>query len=224
MNIIRFKTAALLPAAVLFALSLAPACAQSASVWEFGAGIGAGYTQSKAIKGGPGSASAGFRPGPGGAFWVGNEFGKRYSGEVRYMFQRSVAKLTSGNTSVGFGGNTHQFTYDVLFHIASDNKAKFRPYVVVGGGMKVFQGTGTEQALQPLLQYAALTKAKQWVPVLNIGAGVKWQLTTHALLRFDVRDTMSAFPKEIIFPVPPNKVNGWLHTLTPSIGLAYRWP
>jgi len=213
-NIFSFAALALLAAGSL------PTWAQSK--WEAGAAVGGGFFSSKTLNGGTGTATTGFKPGIGAGFWLGNDFRNRFGGEVRYIYQRDNAKLDSGSTSVVFGANTHQFTYDFLIY-SNSNKSRVRPYLLVGGGVKAFQGTGTEQALQPLLQFAALTKATQWRGVGNVGGGVKFDITDRVVLRFDVRDSISQFPGDVILAVPPNKAGGIIHNITPSFGIAYRF-
>ena len=189
--------------------------------WEVGGAFGGSFFTDKTLSG-SGTATTGFKPGIGGGGWLGNDFRSHFGGEMRYMFQRDNAKLESGSTALSFGANTHQFTYDFLFYTNS-NKAKVRPFFFAGGGFKAYQGTGVEQAIQPLLQFAALTKATQWVGVGNFGGGVKWDISDRVVLRFDVRDSISPFPTNVILPVPPNTLGGVIHQITPSIGIAYRW-
>ena len=206
-------------AAVLWTAGSLPLRAQSK--WEVGGAIGGGFFSNKKLTG-SGEATTGFKPGIGGAFWLGNDFRNRFGGEIRYMYLRNNAKLSSGNTDITFGAQSHQFTYDFVVYTNS-NKSKVRPYFLFGGGVKGFQGTGKEQAIQPLLQFAALTKATQWRAVGNFGGGVKWDVTDRVLLRFDVRDSISQFPNDVILPVPPNKAGGIIHNITPSFGIAYRF-
>ena len=190
--------------------------------WEVGGAVGASVFSSKTLNGGSGTATTGFKPGIGGAFWVGNDFRNRFGGEIRYMYQRNNAMLESGSTKLSFGANNHQFTYDFLIY-SNSNKSRVRPYLLVGGGMKGFQGRGTEQALQPLLQFAALTRTTQWRGVANVGGGVKFDLSDRVVLRFDVRDSISQFPGDVILAVPPNKAGGIIHNITPSFGISYRF-
>jgi opacity protein-like surface antigen len=190
--------------------------------WEAGGAASAGFFSSKTLNGGSASATTGFKTGAGAAFWLGNDFRNRFGGEIRYMFQKNSATLKSGATTLDFAAFNHQFTYDFLIY-SNSNKARVRPYLLVGGGVKAYQGRGTEQALQPLLQFAALTHTTQWRGVGNVGGGVKFDLTDRVVLRFEVRDSITQFPSDVILPVPPNKVGGIIHNITPSFGIAYRF-
>ena len=209
-----------LSAFALLAAGSMPTWAQGK--WEAGGAAGFGFFSSKTLNGGTGTATTGFKPGLGGSMWIGNDFRNRFGGEVRYTFQHDAARLDSGATSLTFAANTHQIGYDFLIY-SNSNKSRVRPYLLIGGGLKGYQGRGKEQALQPLLQYAALTKATQWLGMGNVGGGVKWDITDRVVLRFDVRDSITQFPGDVILAVPPNKAGGIIHNITPSFGVAYRF-
>lgn len=215
-NMIRKVTLAA-TAALLLAV---PTWAQNK--WEIGGSVGGGIHLNKQLTGGTSSATTGFQPGIGAAIFIGNDYRTRYGGEIRYGFQRNPAKLSAGSTNLNFGANSHQLTYDFLIYPGS-NRSKVRPFILAGGGLRGYQGTGKEQALQPLLQYAALTKSNQWLPMINFGGGVKWDLSDRVVLRFEVRDSVSQFPDNVILPVPPYKKPGMIHNIMPSIGISYRF-
>jgi outer membrane protein W len=206
----------------LTALVTASAPLAAQGKWEVGGGAGGSFYPNRTLQSSVGSATTGFKSNVAGIFWLSNDFRNRFGGEVRYAYQRGNATLTSGSTTLDFGAQSHQITYDFLVYTNS-NKSAVRPYFLVGGGMKGYQGTGEEQALQPLIQYAALTKTSQWMPVVNVGAGIKWDVSRKVVLRFDVRDNMTQFPKDVILPVPPNTVGGFLHNIVPTFGIAYRF-
>jgi hypothetical protein len=91
----------------------------------------------------------------------------------------------------------------------------------VGGGLKGYFGTGKEVAYQPLVNVAIPTATRQWQPVLTAGAGVKWSIGQRTILRVEVRDYVTPFPKDVLLPSPGNKVSGWVHSFLPSFGISY---
>src|SRR5260370_35263829 len=108
--------------------------------------------------------------------WLGNNSGKTWGGELRYDFEKSDLKLSSGSTNVNFGAHTNAIHYDAVLNFAS-KEARMSPFISAGGGVKVYTGTGKEQAFQPLSNIALLTKTSQLEPLAPVGAGVKFNLT-----------------------------------------------
>ena len=89
-----------------------------------------------------------------------------------------------------------------------------------GAGIKIYQGTGTQVLYQPLSNIALLTQAQDLVPMASGGGGLKFKLTTHLMLRLDVHDYITPFPKQVIAPVT-NKTPGWLQDFVPMAGFAF---
>jgi hypothetical protein len=114
----------------------------------------------------------------------------------------------------------HSVTYDVLLYTRSSEEG-VRPYFAVGGGIKGYRGTGKELAYQPLVNVAIPTATRQWLPVVTGGVGVKWSLGQRTIVRVEVRDYVTPFPKDVLLPSPGNKVSGWVHSLLPSFGISY---
>src|SRR4051794_22976316 len=124
------------------------ATATFAQHWEIGGGAGGSFVPAVAVSGPQGSATSGFKPGLAAGFFVGQNLYKHLSGEIRYTFLQSDLKLTSGRTTATFSGNTHAVYYDLLVH-TSRRESRAEVYGAVGGGMKIFRGTGKEAAYQP---------------------------------------------------------------------------
>lgn len=199
-------------------LSLAaPAAAQR---FEFGAGGGGSFYTKSTVTGAGSSAEAGFEPGFAATAYIGHNMYRYVSGEIRYTFERNTMSLTSGSTSATFAGMSHMIHYDLVIHTAPP-KARVRPFVFGGAGIKGYQGTGTEVVYQPLQDVAVLTKTTQWVPLVTFGAGLKIAAGTHTLIRFEFRDYLTPFPKDVIAPVPPAKAPGWVHNFVPLIGITF---
>jgi hypothetical protein len=88
-------------------------------------------------------------------------------------------------------------------------------------GIKVFRGTGTEQAYQPLSNFALLTKDQDLTPVVSIAAGIKFAVSSHLQFRVELHDYLTPFPKKVIVPAQGANVGGWLQDFVPAAALAY---
>jgi hypothetical protein len=194
-----------------------PGMAQS---WEVGGGVGGGFYTSQTVNSPAGSASAKLQTGLAGSAWVGNTWQGHWSGELRYDYGMSNLALSSGGTSVSFGAHTQQFHYDIAWH-ATSSESRIRPYVAVGAGVKLYQGTGTQMAYQPLSNFALLTQQQDLTPLVSAGAGIKFQLSPHVQIRMDVHDYLTPFPNKVITPNAGAKVGGWLQDFVPMIGISY---
>jgi hypothetical protein len=87
--------------------------------------------------------------------------------------------------------------------------------------VKIYSGTGTEQAFQPLSNIALLTKTKEVKPMVSVGAGVKVSLAKSVNLRLEVHDYLTPFPQNVIAPAQGSKVSGWLSDLVFMAGLSF---
>lgn len=201
------------------ALISLPAMAQK---WEFGAGGGASFYTNKDIVNRTGTAETGFSPGYTATVWLGQDSYKHLGGEIRYHFEKNDLKLAAGGTKVNFSAHAHTVGYNVLIH-TQPKTAKVRPYVLVGGGVKIFRGTGAPRASQPLSQFAALTNTDQTKPYVQFGAGIKVNMGEHLYIRAELTDQLSPFPNEVIYPAAGGSLSGWVHNILPvfGIGLAF---
>lgn len=197
-----------------------PALGQGAEPrYELGGGIVGSFYDKKTFTSTSGSADAGFASGYGASMWVGQHMYSKVSGEIRYDFLRNDMKLDGSGASASFGGDSHAVHYDVHIHFA-DKAAKVRPFVLAGGGVKLFRGTGQERAFQPLSQIAVLTRTTEMAPLITFGVGVKMQLTDRVSLRLEFRDNLTRFPKKVIAPNRGSGGDGWLHNFAPTAGLS----
>ena len=160
---------------LMFALVLSAAAlhAQKPQEWELGVIGGYGYAPALTVKNATASASTGFKPGLVVGAFAGNEMYRYWSGEVNYLYRQSDLKLEGSGKSASFGAHTHLMTGDFLGHLRPAG-SRLRPFISMGGGMKVVQSTGQESAAQPLGNLAALTNTREVVPVGEIGVGVKY--------------------------------------------------
>ncbi len=200
--------------------SLAVLPSAFAQRWEVGGAVGGGFYPSHDVSLQGTSASAGIQSNVSGSAWIGNSGRGRLGGEFHFDYQLGDLKISQGSTQATFGAHAYAVHYDVLWHFA-DSEARVRPYVTAGGGIKIYQGTGTESAYQPLSNYALLTKEQDLTGLVTFGGGVKFQVSPHLQLRLEARDNLTPFPKKVITPNTNASVSGWLQDFVPMVGLAY---
>ncbi len=173
------------------------------------------------VKSGPTTGSVGFTPGAGAGAFFGQDMHEHIGGEIRYLFSRNNQKLSSGGTSTEFASRSHTVNYDLLIYPSGRN-APVRPYLAAGGGLKVYQGTGVEQAFQPLSNLALLTRTRELLPTADFGGGAKVRLSGGATLRVEFRDYLTEVPK-IFEPAPGAKISGLLHHWLGAVGVSWRF-
>ncbi|MBI2686095.1 MAG: outer membrane beta-barrel protein [Acidobacteria bacterium] len=186
--------------------------------YEFGAGVTGSFYDKKTFTATGGNADAGFDKGFGASVWLGHYMYPKISGELRYDYLRNDMTLSGSGAKASFGGESHAVHYDVHFHFA-DSRSKVRPYLLAGGGVKMFRGTGEERAFQPLSQIAVLTHTTELTGLISVGAGIKMQLSDRVNLRLEFRDNLSKFPKKVIAPNRGSGGDGWVNNFTPTVGL-----
>ena len=185
--------------------------------WEVGGLAGGSFLNSVAVSGTAGAATAGFKPGAAFGGFVGYNTYKHVGGELRYGFMQSNLRLSSGGKDATFSGVSHVMHYDVILSTSRDSKVQL--FAAVGGGLKVFRGTGREAAFQELSKFGYFTKTQALKPMLSVGGGVKWSISKKVFLRTEFRDYITAFPKEIITPAPGTKYGMLLHNFVPMVGI-----
>jgi hypothetical protein len=191
-----------------------------AQKWEVGVAGGGSFYTSQTVTNPAGNASAKLAPGFALSGWLANNSNNVIGGELRYDYEHSGLKLSSNGTNVNFGGQTNAIHYDFLMHFAP-SESHVRPFIAGGAGVKVYSGTGKEQAFQPLSNIALLTKTNQWEPLVSVGGGVKFSLTQASMLRLEAHDYLTPFPKNVIAPAAGSKVGGWLSDFVLEAGLSF---
>jgi hypothetical protein len=93
----------------------------------------------------------------------------------------------------------------------------------MGAGLRIFRGTGTEEAYQPLYQFGYLTKTQQLKPMASVGAGVRFTLAHHFYLRTEFRDFITPFPTQVIAPAPGAKFGSILQDFVPMVAFSYEF-
>lgn len=204
-------------------LLTAAALAGHAQQWEVGGIGGGGFLSNVGVAGPSGSATAGFQTGAAfGAFFGNNLYG-HIGGELRYAYLQNNLQLSSGGSTVSFAGTAHVLHYDVILRTTPRHNSRVQFFAAIGGGMKVFRGTGAEAAYQPLSQFGYFTKTQALKPMASVGGGIKYFITRRMFLRTEFRDYITPFPKQLIAPAPGAKFGSILNDFVPMVGLSYEF-
>lgn len=203
-----------------YSILLLASSAAFAQQWEFGAVGGGQFLSNVSVTAPSGSAKAGFAPGAVVGAFLGQSLYKHLSGEIRYEYMQSNLQLTSGGQTASFSGAAHAVHYDLVWHTAKE-ESKVQFYAAAGGGMKIFQGTGAEQAYQSLSQFGYFTKTHAVKPMVSVGGGISFMIGRRMYLRTELRDFITMFPKEIITPPQGVKYGSLLHDFVPMVGIDY---
>jgi hypothetical protein len=189
--------------------------------WEVGGAVGGGFYTSSDIPapGSPASAAATIQTNLQGSVWLGNDSPGKWGGELRYDYQMGDLHLSQGSTTASFAAHSQAIHYDLLWNFLG-NESPVQPFLAVGAGIKIFQGTGAQVLYQPLSNIALLTQAQDLVPMASGGAGLKFKIAPHVNLRLDVHDYLTPFPKQVITPVS-GKTPSWLQDFVPAAGLSF---
>jgi hypothetical protein len=204
-------------------LVLAAAAATGrAQQWEVGGIGGGGFLSNVGVAGPVGSATAGFQTGATFGAFLGHNTYSHIGGELRYAYLQNNLQLSSGGSTVSFAGMAHVVHYDLILRTSRRN-SPVQFFAAIGGGMKLYQGTGAEAAYQPLSQFGYFTKTQALKPMADVGGGMKYFITRRVCLRTEFRDYITAFPKELIAPAPGAKFGTILHDFVPMAGLSYEF-
>jgi hypothetical protein len=139
---------------------------------------------------------------------------------MRYLYHDGDPFLSTGAVRGTIQGQSHAFSYDVLFQVR-DRKARIRPYFAVGVGGKYYVTTGPAPVPQPMPKIGGLVATNQWRALFTGGGGVKVSITGHILMRVDFRDYVTAFPTHMIVPAANGTDKGIFHQFTPLAGVSY---
>jgi Outer membrane protein beta-barrel domain len=201
----------------LVILSAAGSCCFAQS-WSIGAAGGFGFYHDATISNAAGSASAGFGPRFAAGAVLGEDVGEHFGGELRYTFRDGDSELRFSGREANLDANAHALHFDFLAY-ATGKRARLRPFLAGGAGIKRYMGTGQVDPAQPLRSFATLAHADEVKGMVSFGGGVKALLGDHWLVRVDFRDYATPFPENVIVPTPGAKVHGWLHDFVPMLGV-----
>jgi hypothetical protein len=202
------------------ALALLAAGAAGAQDNELGGMFGYGIYRNGTVFGAGQTVSAGvYNRFTAGAV-IGEDMYEHISGEIRYTYQDGHPFLSGNGSKTEVQGESHTFTYDVLFHLKV-REAKLRPFLAAGAGVKGYIISGPVPGSQDLSGIASITNVDQWMPVVSLGAGVKYRLRRHVVVRADFRDYLTKFPRRELLPATGNTARGIFQQFTPMVGLSY---
>jgi hypothetical protein len=179
---------------------------------------GGSFYNSASVSSPAGSGDAGIKNGVAVGAFLGSNMYKLLGGELRYEYLPGDLKVSSGGTEATFTGLSHAIHYDFLLHFAPTG-SRIRPFVSAGGGVKIYQGTARATITQPLSALALLTNTHQTAGLGVFGGGVKASVTPHIVVRFEVQDFLTPFPKQVIAPAPGAKIGSILNEIVFMAGL-----
>ena len=200
-------------------LFTAAAAASYAQQWEFGGVGGGSFLNTVGVTAPAGSATAGFANGAAFGGYVAHNSSKNFSGEIHYNYMPTNLKLSANGSEATFNGNSHAIHYDLVWH-TNQRGAPAQFFVAAGGGVKIFRGTGAEHASQALSNFGYLTRTQQFLPMGTVAAGVKVRIAPRIFLRTEIRDYITAFPKEVIAPPAGVKYGSILNNIVPMVGIS----
>jgi len=204
----------------LFVLTLSFPASCLAQQWELGGSAGYGLARNLTVSNAAGSATTGFKGGAALGAVAGQSLYNYLGGEFRYVYRFGDLKLSAGGTEVIFSGLSHAVHYDLLV-FARRRNAPVRPFIALGGGVKIYQGTGKEAAYQPLNTFAILTKTREVEGLGTVGGGIQVKIAPHVFLRTEFRDYITPVPKQVIAPVRGAKLSGVVHDFVPLVGIRF---
>jgi hypothetical protein len=192
-----------------------------AQQWEVGGIGGASFLNTVSVSAPTaGSARAGFKAGVVAGAFFGQRMNPHWSGEVRYEFFDTNLKLSSGGSEATFSGVAHAAHYDLVYH-TNRKGSPLQLFVAAGGGVKVFVGTGLQEAIQPLSQFGYFTQTHEVKAMASAGGGFTYKIGDHLSFRAEIRDLISAFPTKVIAPPAGAKYGKVLQDIVPMVGLSY---
>lgn len=199
--------------------------ARGAPAQEFAAGAALGYGLARGLSGelpNGASADAGPRHAPALGFFFRDDMYAGVSGEFRYLYRFGAHQVENSAGSAKLGAHSHLFHYDLLFH-AAPAVSPLRPYVAVGAGGRIYQGTGTPPRTQPLSSLVLLRKATETRPMLSLGGGIRWNWGSRRVIQFDLRDYATPAPRKVFAPSSTSTVSGWIHDIIPQVSIGLKF-
>lgn len=203
-------------------LSLAVATCTTACLaqsWEFGGGVGYGWTLDSGLTNIPNGATVGNQAR--GAFTVvADENPYNYiGGEFQYLFRAGGTQLRSNGITETASGYSNVIVYNLMIHM-TPKESNFRPFVAAGAGIKVY--TNSDLLVpQPLSPIALLARGTQVEPAVSFAGGAKYLLPHHVQLRLDMRVYTGPTPDQLVRSIYPSRTKGWIFDFVPMLSVAY---
>jgi hypothetical protein len=196
------------------------AAAASAQTYELGGAVGEGSYRNGTVTSPSGPAQAGIGNAIAPSVVVCDNMYEHVSGEVRYLYQGGLPFVSQGGVKGTMPGNSHTFVYDTLVHLRGRH-SRIRPYFAIGAGVKGYVTPGPAPSPEVLQKVVGLLAKNQWTLAGSVGGGVKVRIQEHIVLRFDIRDYVTQFPKQQIAPASGASVSGLLQQITPMGGVGF---
>jgi len=188
--------------------------------YEVGAVIGYGIYRDGTIFSDSQTVQAGIRNRFAAGINLGDDFSKYVSAEFQYLYHDGHPFLEGAGVKTDIQGQSDALTANLLFHFKT-SEHRWRPFLEGGSGAKEYIIAGPAPFPQPIPQVASLTTNDVWKVVFSAGAGVKLRLIPHMLLRAELRDYLTTFPRQQIVPAPHNTARGVFQQVTPLFGVSY---
>jgi len=188
--------------------------------YEVGAVIGYGIYRDGTIFSDSQTVQAGIRNRFAAGINLGDDFSKYVSAEFQYLYHDGHPFLQGAGVKTDIQGQSDALTANLLFHFKT-REHRWRPFLEGGSGAKEYIIAGPAPFPQPIPQVASLTTNDVWKVVFSAGAGVKLRLIPHMLLRAELRDYLTTFPRQQIVPAPHNTARGVFQQVTPLFGVSY---
>jgi hypothetical protein len=206
----------------LFSSAILAGGAAFAQDWELGAIGGFSYAPNLSVAEASATASAGIGHGGVVGAYLSEDTYRYFGGDVRYLYGFGNLQASSSNTSVSFDRRIQIVTFDILGYLRP-RQSRVRPFLALGGGAEILDGTGAESAAQPLGNLVALTHTRQIFGVGDVGAGFKIGLSRHLRFRIEAHDYMGPSPGKVIAPAPGASISGFMNNIVATASIAWTW-
>ena len=148
-------------------------------------------------------------------------------GMASYGFYRNLAASSPvGSATAGFspgtafgavlGHNTSNWLSGEFRYTYRDSELKLSSSGTDARFSGVAHAVHYDLVMHPRPKHG--TKA---LPFFAVGGGIKMVLGPRLVLRAEVRDYITTFPKDVIVPLPATKISGWLNDIVPMFGISY---
>ena len=138
---------------------------------------------------------------------------EKLSLEGVYGFDRNTQKYSLSSQNFRIPSNNHQFTVAIVRSLPTFSKARFSPYLLLGGGAFAFSPANT----QANTLSGAQTQTKG---AFVYGGGVNYALAKRVSLRIEYRGALYSAPDFGFGGLDTNSVT---HSAQPSVGLSFRF-
>jgi hypothetical protein len=190
--------------------------------YEVGVLGGFNYAPDMTVKGTAGSGNTGIGRGAAVGIYGGEDTYKYFGGEARYLYTAGDLRLSSGKTSASFSRSNQIVTGDILGYLRPTS-SHVRPFVELGGGIEILEGTGAESATQPLGNLVAFTHTRETLVAGDAAIGVKIGFGKHGRVRLEAHDYISKVPKDVLAAAPGESIRGIMNNVVASVSVGYGW-